>query len=1118
MHFGRRTWAAIAAVASLVTGGMAAAYAAGEREPQSGPQPAQSGMVDETASVIDDTPEASAQVALDTPNQVVALSDDLTWEMTATLPSPGASATFVLPGRADDSAYAKIATGAEGAAASDFHGDLELLTVDAVEVSSEAAGALNVECTSATDLAGGVVLPTIAWGSDCGADTTAVKVTPADGVDTAEAKVTVRARANGAEEGDTYVAWAAAFDDSDNATSPEDVVPAAVAIEGNSQDGGSSVQESSDGNAATVAPVDAPAASVMSSCKRGDPTSVYGWIRLTDGTPIPGIKLQLYEYDAKVVGNNQKGAAIGYPTTTNSQGYYNLSGARVGYKYVISVDRESVNKALGSGWTLEFGGLEPNWEIQYCAGWQRDFTFIGELAGSGGGGTVDPIDPPGTGSGDGDPAMATVTKGIATDAPSVKNGVINNSFEYTLKPAQGEKATVTARIVFDTNKNTQTAAKVWFSDQTASGGAVSWQKCDKWSTVSGVTAVRGTHTFTTQPTAGNPAEFYFSGGTSSGPTVGYHMWVVCTGELNLDAVRQGTVHKDTVTVKTQGSGSNAEAYWTTTSTFTAKLAETGIVRGTVKEDGGSPIKDVSVLLVKVEGGNETPVLSVATDDDGTYKFPDLDPGQYRVEFQAPAPQDGEVWTWVSPEDGKSGLLTVVAAEETVQDAVAKKVEATSGTISGTVEVDWAEFSPTGGTYVPAEGVNVSLYNGDPASSGQPLETVATEDDGSYRFNDVDYGEDYYLKFDKATLPTNIPAGTEWVWLDAAINADGVSKTPLTLDKSNRAPEVNAQARLERATVPAVPELTVQKGVLDPNTGDIAGDVVYSGDLSGQVETVTAQIKNTGEVALENLKFLDSNQSGPAVTWQHCEQFDTGGDSKGNVYTFSGGGQIEPDVELDAVKLENGESLQCQGSLDLAELAKGDHQDSLMIWANGSADQLGEATFTASVDDGPDSGLAVSKGVLKDGKIQSSSYLLYQEEHTITARITNNTGTELSGASLIDTTDEGPEVDGLSDSCSWNVGGDGLGTLDVSGSVDCQGSLLMDEFVHQDTVTVQAHDEDGKLYKSFATFNAKSGGSLPRAGMFGIAAFVVVGGLIVLSSLGGVSLLGRKPKRAYSARH
>lgn len=1108
MHFGRRTWAAIAAVASLVTGGMAAAYAAGEREPQSGPQPAQSGMVDETASVIDDTPEASAQVALDTPNQVVALSDDLTWEMTATLPSPGASATFVLPGRADDSAYAKIATGAEGAAASDFHGDLELLTVDAVEVSSEAAGALNVECTSATDLAGGVVLPTIAWGSDCGADTTAVKVTPADGVDTAEAKVTVRARANGAEEGDTYVAWAAAFDDSDNATSPEDVVPAAVAIEGNSQDGGSSVQESSDGNAATVAPAEAPTATPR-GCFPGSPVDdVRGFLHLKDGTPIPGIKVRIYFRND----DGSKGWYINPDAVTNAQGYFNLTLPRRNEKWLVVIDKDSVDKVLGSNWTLIQRNLEePIGPAYNCYGTEFHYVFDGKLGGGGNeGGTG--------GSTGGNKAFAAkinVKKGV-----SGAQGIENTKSYATLK-AIPDSIPVTSEIRLYKDKPTdrdQTALSLTFKDQTSgNGGSVNWERCTKY--LANGNAF-GVHTFTTPPTAAQTLVFTGAPGGAT-TTVGPTDYVRCTGSLDSSKIREGNVHTDTVTVVSQGSasapGETDYAYWTSSQTFTAKLAETGIVSGTVRDDARSPIKDVSVTLMEVVNGEKTPVLSVATEDDGTYKFPDLDPGQYWVEFQAPL-EDGKVWKWLDPENGKSEALTVVKAQETVQDAVGQWVEARSGTISGTVEVDWAGFSPTDATFVPAEGVEVSLYNGDPSSSGELIKTVPTENDGSYTFNDVDYGADYYLKFDKATLPTNIPAGTEWVWLDAAINAEGVSKTPLKLDESNRAPEVNAQAKLEHATVPAVPELTVQKGVLDPNTGDIAGDVVYSGDLSGQVETVTAQIKNTGEVALENLKFLDSNQSGPAVTWQDCEQFDTRGDSKGNVYTFSGGGQIEPDVELDAVKLENGESLQCQGSLDLAELANGDHKDLLKISANGSADHLGEATFTASVDNGPDSGLAVSKGVLKDGKIESSSYLLYQEEHTITARITNKTGTELSGASLIDTTDEGPEVDGLSNSCSWNVGGDGLGTLDVSGSVDCQGSLLMDEFVHQDTVTVQAHDEDGKVYKSFATFNAKSGGSLPRAGMFGIAAFVVVGGLIVLSSLGGVSLLGRKPKRAYSARH
>lgn len=57
-----------------------------------------------------------------------------------------------------------------------------------------------------------------------------------------------------------------------------------------------------------------------------------------------------------------------------------------------------------------------------------------------------------------------------------------------------------------------------------------------------------------------------------------------------------------------------------------------------------------------------------------------------------------------------------------------------------------------------------------------------------------------------------------------------------------------------------------------------------------------------------------------------------------------------------------------------------------------------------------------------------------------------------------------------------------------------------------------------VYRSFATFNAKSGGSLPRAGMMGMGAYVLIGTAIFGGGLFAVMRLSRSSKPHHTSRH
>lgn len=433
----------------------------------------------------------------------------------------------------------------------------------------------------------------------------------------------------------------------------------------------------------------------------------------------------------------------------------------------------------------------------------------------------------------------------------------------------------------------------------------------------------------------------------------------------------------------------------------------------------------------------------------------------------------------------------------------KNVGKIRGIVSRTAD-EQGGISPTGG-------VTVELYKGDPANGGTLVESTVSNAQGIYSFNVV-VGSGYYVKFLKDSLPA-APTGKGWVWSTGGVNpisSAGVSlpravvKTPggiVTVEQ-------NAFADLERV-IPT--SMTVTKGWKDAE-GQIVGSVAYGGEVKGKKEIVTVEVVNTGEDTLTGLLFSDKTEAGDPVEWNSCRLLDEDGKPAGSPFDLRSVKNPEK-LPLTDITVAEGQTLSCTGSLALDNVTKDrGHQDIVTINATGQTggkSLVGDGTFTAAYSGSGE--LAVEKGVLvRDGKtgvesIASNHYVPYNESQDVTVRVKNNGDKDLKNVKITDKTVEGPDVTGLDTSC------DAVAEVVSGGSVDCSGTLKMTAYKHQNTVTVTAEDKNGGVYKTYADFSARSGGSLPRAGMFGIGAFVVVGGLVLAGALAAVVRVGRTPK-------
>jgi len=158
-------------------------------------------------------------------------------------------------------------------------------------------------------------------------------------------------------------------------------------------------------------------------------------------------------------------------------------------------------------------------------------------------------------------------------------------------------------------------------------------------------------------------------------------------------------------------------------------------------------------LVTLYDENGTTIEEFTTDSSGVYSFDNLPPGDYRVGFTPPQSSDfkfsspnqqsttnNQLDSDVDPSTGQSGLNTLFSGD--ILSAIDAAVYE-AATIGDRV---WHDLNGNGiqeQDEVGLAGVQVSLHD---ASSGALIETVESDQDGTYTFQDL-APSTYYLAFD-----------------------------------------------------------------------------------------------------------------------------------------------------------------------------------------------------------------------------------------------------------------------------------------------------------------------------------------------------------------------------------
>jgi len=230
----------------------------------------------------------------------------------------------------------------------------------------------------------------------------------------------------------------------------------------------------------------------------------------------------------------------------------------------------------------------------------------------------------------------------------------------------------------------------------------------------------------------------------------------------------------------------------TTSGINAALAAGGQISGTVTDAStSSPVGNVEVDLYDSSGGF---LASTQSASDGTYTFPDLVTGSYKVGF---VPGGNYLPQFYS---GKATLAAANPVSVTTGSTTSgiNAALAAGGQISGTV----TDASTSAG--VPNVEVDVYDSGGNPVASGQTASdgtyTISALPTGSYKIGFVPFGSNHLPQFynGKATLaaanPVSVTTGSTTSGINAALAAGGqISGTVTDASTSAGVPNVEVDA-------------------------------------------------------------------------------------------------------------------------------------------------------------------------------------------------------------------------------------------------------------------------------------------------------------------------------------
>ena len=273
------------------------------------------------------------------------------------------------------------------------------------------------------------------------------------------------------------------------------------------------------------------------------------------------------------------------------------------------------------------------------------------------------------------------------------------------------------------------------------------------------------------------------------------------------------------------------------------------------------LENVEVVLYDATTG--LPIDTVYTDVDGEYLFEDVPAGDYFVGFDpSTSPTAGANFLFTDSNTGNgsndsdadpSGFTSTISfdpmdgSDLTIDAGVVPAAD-----IGDTVWVDTDGDGIQDPGESGVEGVTVILFDAD---TGLPIDTVVTDINGNYLFEDVPSGN-YYIEFDASTSPY----GDEFTFtqfqqggndgLDSDADANGNS--PVFAFDAFAGDKLTCDAGI----IPT-PEIRTIKNVLSTSTLP-----------NGNVEiTFELGVKNTGPVDLTNISLIDDLTTQLGTTYQ-----------------------------------------------------------------------------------------------------------------------------------------------------------------------------------------------------------------------------------------------------------
>jgi hypothetical protein len=304
---------------------------------------------------------------------------------------------------------------------------------------------------------------------------------------------------------------------------------------------------------------------------------------------------------------------------------------------------------------------------------------------------------------------------------------------------------------------------------------------------------------------------------------------------------------------------------------------TGSISGTVHRPGGTPAAGVVVDLHQQGTSDEVYYVgSVTTAANGSYRFPSLPPGSYRVGFNP-------------PEDGPNSDLAVEYFENrrTLDDADRISVSGGEGT---TIDADLEVGGRVTGTVTKPDGEPLAgaLIFSFPGDYGSPANVAVAQPDGTYTLKGLSVGPqrlkffgpmevpspfdesagDYYPEYwqDKtsraASNPVDIVAGQTSTGKDAQLRLRGTPVTNLTPPTITGTPEVGETLQGHTGTwSPDGNYMTYRwyvDGVATTNQGD-----TFNPELSDVGKSITFKVSIWGtEVSATSAAFGPVTSGGP----------------------------------------------------------------------------------------------------------------------------------------------------------------------------------------------------------------------------------------------------------------